>query len=152
MAGQMPAPPDDLRERISARLRDLRALNLGAAETFRLGTLEAQFNSLGELHGRRLREREDGRRAGARVPEARPPQYDAFAGIAIAQSAQAEALEAIYNGLYSGAGAGRVDFDSFRGYIQGQVEAIQRKTGCSQVVFRVTNEEGRLKLKAKPLA
>ena len=147
----MPAPPDDLRERISARLRDLRALNLGAAETFRLGTLEAQHNSLGELHDRRLRDREEGRRAAAKT-EARPPAYDPYAGIAVGEEAQTAALEAIYGGLYSGSGAGRVDFDSFRGYIQTQIETIQRKTGCSRVMFRVTNEEGRLKLKAKPLA
>jgi hypothetical protein len=151
MVGQMPAPPDDLRERISERLRDLRSLNLGAAETFRLGTLEAQHHSLGELHGRRLRDREEGRRAAART-EARPPSYDPYAGIAVGESAQTAALEALYGGLYAGAGTARVDFDSFRGYIQGQVEAIQRKTGCSKVVFRVANEEGRLKLKAKPLA
>jgi hypothetical protein len=150
MAGQILAPPDELREDISDRLRDLRSLNLGAAETFRLGTLEAQHNSLGELHGRRLREREEGRRAAARLGEPRVPIYDAQAGITVGAVAQEPALAALYSGLYAGAGAARVDFDSFRGYIQAQLEDIQRKTGCSEVVFRVANEDGRLKLKAKP--
>jgi hypothetical protein len=152
MAGQIPVPPDELRERIAARLRDLRSLNLGAADSFRLGTFEALYNSLGELHGRRLREREEGRRAAQRIGEPREPAHDAYAGIAVGQASDARALEALYSGLYAGGGASRVDFDSFRGYIQGQVEAIRQKTGCSQVMFRVTNEEGRLKLKAKPLA
>ncbi len=152
LAGSNPVPPDELRERIAAHLRDLRSLNLAAADSFRLGTFEAQYNSLGELHGRRLREREEGRHATARVAESREAVHDAAAGIAVGRSSDARALEALYSGLYAAAGSSRVDFDSFRGYIEGQVEAIRQKTGCSQVVFRVANEDGRLKLKAKPLA
>lgn len=152
LAGQLHAPPDELRERISDRLRELRGMNLGSVDSFRLGTLEGQFSSLGELHGRRLREREESRRATPHSGEHRVPSPDARTGIAVGQTADAPALEALYNGLYAGAGAGKVDFESFRGYIQGQIDAIRKKTGCSQVVFRVAAEEGRLKLKAKPLA
>src|SRR4030095_11870483 len=152
LAGQLPAPPDELRERIAYRLRELRALNLGSVESFRMGTYEGQFSSLGELHGRRLREREETHRAAARGVEPRGPVHDPEAGIEGGQAADAQALEALYSGLYAGSGAGRVDFESFRGYIQGQVDAIRQKTGCSKVVFRVASEEGRLKLKAKPLA
>jgi hypothetical protein len=153
LAGQNAAPPDDLRDALARRLRDMRSPNMGAAESFRLGTLEAQFNSLGELHGRRLREREQTHRA-ARAAEAPVRRYDAETGIAVGGSSDGAALEALFAGLYAGAGAGaaRVDFESFRGYIAGQVEAIRQKTGCSEVMFRVANEDGRLKLKAKPLA
>ncbi len=129
----------------------MRAPNLGAAESFRLGSLEAQFNSLGELHGRRLREREQTHRV-ARSGEVPAQKYDAQSGIAVGPSSEGAALEALFAGLYAGSGAARVDFESFRGYIAGQVEAIRQKTGCSEVMFRVANEDGRLKLKAKPLA
>jgi hypothetical protein len=152
LAGQLHGPPEELRERISDRLRELRGLNLGSVDSFRLGSLEAQASSLSELHGRRLREREESRRATTHSGEHRVPRPDPQAGIAVGQTADAQALEALYSGLYAGAAAGKVDFESFRGYIQGQIDAIRRKTGCSQVVFRVTSEEGRLKLKAKPLA
>lgn len=151
LAGQNVAPPEELRESLARRLRDCRTPSLGAAESFRLGSLEAQFNSLGELYGRRLREREQSHRAAQHAAHA-AAAHDPEAGIAFGPAADAAALQALFTGLYAGAGAGKVDFDSFRGYIQGQVEAIRQKTGCSRVVFRVANEDGRLKLKAKPLA
>jgi hypothetical protein len=151
LAGQHPAPPDDLRDALARRLRDVRSPNMGAAESFRLGSLEAQFNSLGELHVRRLREREQTHRA-ARAAEVPTRTYDAQTGIAVGGSADGAALEALFAGLYADGRAARVDFERFRGYSAGQVEAIRQKTGCSEVMFRVANEDGRLKLKAKPLA
>lgn len=150
LAGQNIAPPEELRDSLARRLRDCRTPSMGAAESFRLGSLEAQFNSLGELYGRRLREREQSHRAALHAAHA-AAAHDPAEGIAFGPAADAAALQALFAGLYGG-GAGKVDFDSFQGYIQGQVEAIRQKTGCSQVVFRVANEDGRLKLKAKPLA
>ena len=45
----------------------------------------------------------------------------------------------------------RFDLDSFGRYLQQQVASIQQKTGCAEVQFRVAVEDGKVKLKAKPL-
>ena len=70
--GALPIPPEELKAKIQREMRDLRGVSLlGALDQFRLGTLEGRFNSLSELYGRRLREREEGR--GAVVPRAAAP-------------------------------------------------------------------------------
>lgn len=98
-AGDLPSPPDEQRDRIQIRIRRLRSSNLqGAVVNFRLGSLEAQFNSHLDLFGRRLRQREVGAfrtRAAAQAP---PP--DPKKGVVIARRADARAVEALYRGLY----------------------------------------------------
>lgn len=145
--------PEDLRQRIQSQLRQLREANLGPADTFRLGSLEAQFNSCLELFNRRLRDREASGKMRLPPPEpARRPSYDPAAGVAIDERPDPGAVEALYAGLY-GAGRGTAaDLEQFRAYLAAQHDAIRRKTGCAQVQFRVAKEEGKLKLKAKPLA
>jgi hypothetical protein len=44
-----------------------------------------------------------------------------------------------------------MDLDTFRGYLQKQMTQIRDKTGCDAVQFRVVNEDGKVKLKAKPV-
>ena len=41
--------------------------------------------------------------------------------------------------------------DSFQTYLRRQTEAIRQKTGCDEVQFRVAEEDGKLKLKARPV-
>ena len=43
------------------------------------------------------------------------------------------------------------DFDRFRDFVVRQVHSIRESTGCERVRFRIESEEGRLKLKAKPI-
>lgn len=152
-----------------------------AVDRFRLGDLEARHNSYNELFSRRLREREEGRPRGvqaaappATLPAALPaapatpsPRYDSGAGIVIGRSPDPEAVAALYEGLTAAAGgqrgsgeaagaAGatavpRFDLASFGGYLQRQAAAIRDKTGCEDVQFRLAVEDGKLKLKARPV-
>jgi hypothetical protein len=149
--GDLKHPPDDRRDRIQADLRRLRTSNLrGAAVHFRLQTLEAQLTAQLELYGRRLRQQEEGasRRSAA---EAAPP-LDAREGVTISEKPDAAAVAALYKGLYqAGDHAPSMDLDRFRGYLAQQVETIRSKTGCREIVFRVAEEEGKLKLKARPV-
>ena len=63
-----------------------------------------------------------------------------------------EAVEALYNGLASRPGDGpKFDLDSFEKYLARQVAALREKTGCDQVQFRLAEEDGKLKLKARPV-
>ena len=59
------------------------------------------------------------------------------------------AVAALYRGLYSGSATS--DLERFRGYLASQVDAIRQRTGCEAVVFRIASEDGRLKLKARPV-
>ena len=151
--GALPIPPEDLRLKTQRALRDLRSVNLkSSVEIFRLGGLEARFNVLSENFGRRLREREEGR--GAHRPHEvapEPSRYDPRAGIVLGRESEPEAVEALFAGLAKSGAASKLDLESFRGYLARQIEEIRAKTGAEQVQFRLTEEEGKVKLKARPV-
>ncbi|MES1243704.1 MAG: MXAN_5187 C-terminal domain-containing protein [Acidobacteriota bacterium] len=152
--GGLPLPPEELRTRVQTQLRNLRNLNMpSAVESFRLNDLEARYNSYNELFNRRLRDVEEGRRGPHKVfAFVERSRFDPRGGIVFGSDIDPEAAEALYHGLSAGAGDGpRFDLDSFQTYLRRQTEAIRQKTGCSEVQFRVTEEEGKLKLKARPV-
>ncbi len=162
LAGATITPPDEHKARLVRELRELRNANLRAsADQFRLASLEARFNSYSELFNRRLRDREEGRgarpvRAIAAAPERR---LDALAGVVVTDRLEAEAVTALYQTLTrrvneaAAAGAApAMGLDTFRGYLSQQIESIRLKTGCEAVQFRIATEDGKLKLKAKPVS
>ena len=84
-----------------------------------------------------------------------PPErrrYDPREGITLGGSFDSEAVEALYQGLASGPDAPKFDLDSFQTYLDRQATALREKTGCSQVQFRLAAEDGKIKLKARPIA
>lgn len=153
--GGVHVPPEELRMRVQGSIRSLRNLNLtSAVENFRLADLEARFNSYNELFNRRLRDQEEGRQLGHRPSPAAPAArvFDPERGVVLGARLEGEAVQALYESLAKGPGDGpRFDLESFRTYLSKQVAAIQQKTGCAEVQFRVAAEDGRLKLKARPL-
>jgi hypothetical protein len=175
-SGALLVPPDELRRRVQARLRQLRGLNsMSAVDRFRLGDLEARHNSYDELFTRRLRDREEGRlRAGPAVtaPLSSPPPRPSSAagnaagapgdpgagGIVIGAEPDPRAVAALYAQVTAadapggGAEGPRFDLASFGSYLQRQAAAIRAKTGCAEVQFRLAAEDGKLRLKARPLA
>ena len=150
--GALPFPPEELRNRIQSQLRQLRNLNLTAAvDNFRMADLEARYNTYNELWNRRVRDLEEGRHAARPVvaaPEA--PRYDVERGILVAGPVLREAAEALYEAL-ARSEAPKFDLDSFRTYLERQAVAIRTRTGCGQVQFRLADEDGKLKLKARPV-
>lgn len=151
--GGLPLPPDELRTRIQNQIRSLRNLTISASvDNFRLGDLEARFNSYNELFNRRVRDREEGRHQPHRPLVVEKPRYDPEAGIVFGSKVDPEAVEALYQGL-AGRGEGpKFDLDSFQTYLAKQAAALREKTGCTEVQFRLANEDGKLKLKARPVA
>lgn len=150
-AGDRPLPPYELRDRLNSDLRRLQTQRgRGAAGRFRLGTLESQFHSFCDLFGRRERERE----STARVkPVAKTPQFDPESGVVIGQKPAAGTVEALYKGLYLSQETRnpKMDVERFRSYIDRQAQVIRQKTGCADINFRVVVEDGKTKLKAKPV-
>jgi hypothetical protein len=153
-AGALPVPPEDLRSRIQAQLRNLRNATItSAVDNFRLGDFEARFNTYNELFNRRLREREEGPHRPPRTAPAETRRFDPAQGIVVGETVDPEAAEALYRGLAASPGDGpRFDLDSFQSYLARQAAALRTKTGCSQVQFRLANEDGKIKLKARPMA
>jgi hypothetical protein len=150
--GGLPIPPEESRTRVQNHLRQLRnATMTGAADSFRLTTLEAQYNSYNELFNRRLRDREEGRHPGRKAPVVEKSRFDPLQGITVGQRIESDAAEALYRGLATG-GDVKFDLGSFQTYLARQVDAIRQKTGCEQVQFRLAEEDGKLKLKAKPVS
>ncbi len=153
LSGALPFPPEELRTRIQNQLKSLRNATLrSAVEGFRLGVLEARYNSYNELFNRRVREREEGRRA-ARAAAAPPaPQIDPRRGIVVDGAVDPQAAEALYRALGAGGGGGpQFDLASFSSYLERQTAALRGKTGCAAVQFRLAEEDGKLKLKARPV-
>ena len=151
--GALPFPPEELRGRVQAQLRNLRGMTmLTAVDNFRLGDFEARFNSYNELFNRRLRDTEEGRQLVRGAPSPAPRRYDPQAGILVGDGVDPEAVEALYQGLAASPGGPRFDLDSFQTYLTRQVAAIREKTGCTQVQFRLATEDGKVKLKARPVA
>lgn len=165
LAGATLIPPDEQRAKLVRDLRELRTANLRAsADQFRLASLEARFNSYSELFHRRLRDREEGRSARLHRPVAAAPErrLDAASGVVVTDRLEPEAVAALYQSLTrrgkaassegGGGAAPAMELDTFRGYLSQQIESIRLKTGCEAVQFRIATEDGKLKLKAKPVS
>ncbi|MCH9648555.1 MAG: hypothetical protein K0U98_09965 [Deltaproteobacteria bacterium] len=151
-SGALPLPPEDDQQSLRFELRRLRSLSqLGSADLFRLGGLEARFNSYSELFNRRLRDFEEGRSRRARAQLAENAALDPQAGIVVGGSLKAGAVEALYTGLSRGGAAPKFDLGTFENYLQRQLQGIRQKTGCSEVQFRLEKQDGKIKLKAKPM-
>jgi hypothetical protein len=151
--GDQPTPPETLRQQVQAAIRTVRNSNQlrGAVDQFRLTQVEARFNSYSELFNRRVREREEGRK---RTPlAAADPRFDAADGVVVGERLEPAAVEALYEALSRGPGPGpRFDLESFRSYLGQQLVTIRKKTGCDRVQFRLLVEDGKTKLKARPLS
>lgn len=152
LAGDLDIPPEDLMERISGTIRKLRVRGIrGVADNFRLNSLEARYNSHRELHNRRVRESEQGRsrRAMRGVREEADPRK----GIVVGENGDLHAVEKLYKGLFlkSGTRNPAMDLERFRSYIHRQADTIREKTGCRDIQFRVDIQEGKAKIKAKPI-
>ena len=151
LAGDLDIPPEVESERISRELRRLQNLqNLGSAERFRITTLEAQFNSNKQLFDRRLRASEQG---GRRVAKRVEPQHDPYSGVVVGAKGTPGAVEALYKGMYMRGGKAhpKMDLERFRSTLERQVETIRAKTGARDIQFRLAQEDGKLKIKAKPI-
>lgn len=152
--GNLPIPPDDFRQAVRKQIQKLRARPMHAlVDRFRLNTLEARFNSLDELFNRRLREREEGSAARAlQQPAPTPRRYDPYKGVVVGDTPSPGAIQALYRELYNDeTPSADANFRRFQTYLLGQMAAIRERAGCDEVSFRLANEDGQLKLKAKPV-
>jgi hypothetical protein len=144
------------RARIGAELKALRSSNLKSVELgFRLASLETRFHSYSELFGRRVRRLEEGLAPAPRrfaPEEAGEDDLGDERDFVVEGTVSREAVEALYRRLERRAGGRpRFDLTSFQSYLDRQLESIRARTGCERVAFRIAEEDGKMKLKARPV-
>jgi hypothetical protein len=152
-AGDLELPPIPLRGEIEAEMRKLQAMNMRrSVDSFRFAALEARLHSYGEMFGRRLRLLEEGKVQPRHPSRPSAARHDVDAGVVVGPRLEGDAVDALFQGLVARNPRGAtMDLDTFRSYLERQVAQIRDKTGCTAVQFRVVNEEGKVKLKAKPV-
>ena len=149
--GADPIPPEESRRRLGAQLKHLRNSRLSSAEQFRLGTLEARFNSYGELFNRRQRQVEEGLNRAAAARAAHSDGPDPHQGVTVGSRVGSDAVHALYTGLSQGGQPPKFDLASFGEYLEHQAALIRQKTGCEKVQFRIEPDGQKMRLKAKPI-
>jgi hypothetical protein len=143
--GALPTPPEELRERLQRRLRQLQPRLF--ADRFRLNGLETRFNSLNEMINRRIRDQE---RAAPKIRSV--PQVNRSTGKRPAGSdIEIRVAEKLYKELYAGEKGSKPDEATFRDYLSTQTARIQDQTGCDRVEFRVIADGGVPRLRARPV-
>ncbi len=151
-SGALAVPPEDLRLELADDLRRLRdGKQLSAVDRFRLNGLEARFNTYSELFQRRLRDREEGRSHRTQVIPPPVSAFDAREGVVVGAKLDPSAAEAIYVALAKSGAPPKFDLATFSSYLERQAAAIREKTNCQRVRFRLEDEDGTLRLKAKPI-
>jgi hypothetical protein len=148
LAGELDVPPEQAREAIRTQIVSLQGAAKTAVDAFRLSALEARFHSYSELFNRRLRARESHHAPPRRV--ARQPA-DPKNGIVFGQHIDADAVAPLHRHLYRDQASGAMDLGAFASYLARQHQLIRERTGCSKVSFRIVEEDGKKKLKAKPV-
>lgn len=151
LSGAIVRPPDEIADRIRRSIRNLYTANIqSSVEQFRLSALEARFNTLSELYNRRQREQEESSGLRHSSTGLEIQRLDATRGIRLQAGSEENKVQALHKAL-SRQGAMELDLSGFQRYLDQQIRKIQSKTGCSEVSFRVAEEGGKLKLKARPV-
>jgi hypothetical protein len=165
-AGATKLPPLNQRDKLERSVRRMSANpNMNQATRFRYNTLAARFNTYLDLWNKQLKLKEEGKsplRAGVFGGPTQKLGEEAYRTEPIAPAAaepkpaQAGPFQKIYNDylskrLETGEQNPRVSLESFEKTLAKQREAILQKHQCKDVEFYVSVEQGRAKLKARPI-
>jgi hypothetical protein len=146
--GDLDIPPNHLREQIRRRILLLRnGSRKSHSDNFLLNALEARFQAYSEMFNRRLRNHET---HGGRRPPVATTVVDPAKGVVFGDHFDPELVKPLYQRLYGpDSGNQSVAPETFTTYLARQHELIRSRTGCNKVRFRVVEEDGRSKLKAR---
>jgi len=177
-AGGEKLPPTKKHEEIDKLVKKYAGMNFQrSADRFYFNNVQSRYNSYSELWNKQLRNREEGRLPSGRpiraVPGGSTAARPAAAGVrstagraAAAQAADDAvrvSLEALEDGslrrLHASFGAARSQngqgdapaYERFREQIRSQLEALRQKGVSGQVEFRVSAQDGKVSLKARPV-
>ena len=145
--GESNVPPEAQAELIRRQLSQLNGIpQLTSVEQFRLGGIESRYNSLSELFRRRLRDMDHSQRA--RI--AKPAPGGESTSVILDPRAGTEDVATLYEALYAEKRS-NVALEDFHAYLLDQASKVRKRTGCSRVRFTVRSEQGKRRLKARPM-
>ena len=175
-AGSRPLPPSEDRKRLETRLRELESTRIrDNAVRFRFNNFLNKYTMLRELWGRQMREKEEGpmdyrKRAEALSEEAREraarertptgsdgrrvTSSDGRSYIKVEGSGDSDHLLELHRDLAAAsraAGTKEISLGQLSAMIDTQVTGLKKKYGSADIGFRVEVENGKVKLKARPL-
>lgn len=158
-AGRAPRPPLEARAQVDREFRkwDRRSPE-SASSRFRLQTLQSRYASFIEMWDRTMRAREEGRSGAAagrrQVTEETPKlQSEVYAAVLHDPSAQSQTLRGLYEAMMEArrqTGHEVVPFQRFADLVRDQVDRL-RSSGASDVMFRVSVNDGKPNLTARPV-
>ena len=148
--GEISIPPEDEGERIRRRLSELASVaQLSPVERFRLNGLESRFNSMSELHRRRMRDLSSSQRAAVLRAGTAGGAARSTAGVVVGPESSAEQIGNLYERVYPGQKT-TVALEDFHKALEKQAAKVRDKTGCKNVRFTVRTEAGKRRLRARP--
>ena len=155
-AGALPREPFELRNQVEQLIKRYSNAPIRKyAHRFHLGTLVSRFNSLAELWGKSVREREEGPRGLQSVaPAQRDRAQDDRFRIRDPRSDQ-EQIRALHARFLeerqkTTGDAGNLPFESFLRQILARTDKIKQTAGCDHVELRIIVENNKVQLKARP--
>ena len=171
-SGVRKLPPTEDRRRLEERMRDMTRGKLrDNVSRFRHATLNARYNRLQELWSRQMREREEGpidfkqRKAALEAADAdggtpeprRPPvtstTLDSY--VRVSSSSNGEAMNELHHLITEAnqkLGKAAPTVEQVRTLVEKQAEQLRSKYGVEAIAFKVETVDGKVKLKAKPVA
>jgi hypothetical protein len=154
--GALPHEPYEMRGRIERMIRRYtQNPPRKYAHRFHFSTLVGRYNSLAELWGRTVREKEEGRSRFATPPQ-RPINGERLVGECRIRDASPEegSLRELYDRFVQArqeTGDGKPpSFEGFRRGIVYQTNQLRERTGCGEIELRVVVNDRKVQLKARP--
>jgi hypothetical protein len=152
-AGVSKQPPIDSRTKLDKIIRKQgQNTSFSYAQRFRFTTLAARFNTYQDLWSKQLKAKEEGKFAAGNSPLS--PTREAPITTKIRKTANR--TERLFNQYAqfrekNGEAPPNMDIQKFSKLIDSQRDALIKKYRCKDVEFYIAVEEGKTKLKAKPL-
>jgi len=121
---------------------------------FKFLSVQSNFIAMSELWNKRLRLQEEGKLRAKPVRQtllSAPPAQGVVISNPAGQQNRIKSLFKDFLSLSNPEAVKDLNFQTFAVKISQQVEVLMRKTGCGEVQLSVRMEDGKVKLKAKPL-
>ncbi len=153
-AGASKKPPLDALKKLDQTIkRASLTQGLSYAQRFRYNTLAARFNSYRDLWDKQMRAKEEGRSPGGVPPHAEIRHRTQPVVPAEPPTSRAEKIFKDYLTArqQTGETAGSLTYQNFSHQLQEQKKALLEKLRCKDIEFYVAIENGRTKLKARPI-
>ncbi|MCI0413943.1 hypothetical protein L0222_14220 [bacterium] len=153
-SGGAKLPPLDAHRKLERNIRKYAGItSLNYAQRFRYNNITARFQSYVDLWTKQMRYKEEGRTpSGGIVQVPETPKKESRKSSADAEANKFQKLFNEYLKTCQKSGENKaVSFEKFSEQLAKQKEAILERYKCKDVEFYVTVEQGKTKLKAKPI-